>query len=267
VVKVSYICEHTFSNYNEMNDTKEADKIKEYFSNKKHFTRKDLEGYYHDKGERIKESTLKWRIHDLKKKKIIDSIGRGVYEISGKPEFKPEIDNLIKRLVKSFNKNYEEISYCIWNTKWLYRFMNHQPFSDFYVLETESDIIQQCFYHLKDDNYNIYLQPNSQMVDMYVTKSEKAIIVKPIVSRSPLKNVNNIYVPALEKMIVDIILEQKTFPMFSKSEVENILSNSSSTHNLNISTILSYADRRKGKDRVKSLIRKNYTDLPEKIIL
>ncbi|WP_162418497.1 DUF6577 family protein [Cyclobacterium roseum] len=59
--------------------------------NREDSTREDLFEFYRSFELDLKEGTFEWRIYDLKDKNIIRPLKSGLYVISYKPKYKPEI--------------------------------------------------------------------------------------------------------------------------------------------------------------------------------
>ncbi|OQX79654.1 MAG: hypothetical protein B6D64_04425 [Bacteroidetes bacterium 4484_276] len=64
---------------------------------------------------------------------------RGLYTISYKPKYKPEVSRDLLKLTKKLNNRFEEVKYCIWETNWLNEFSQHQASKKIFIIETEKD--------------------------------------------------------------------------------------------------------------------------------
>ena len=63
----------------------------EEFRDRESFSRNELFEFFKYYEPDLKEGTFGWRIYDLKNKNIIKPLMRGVYTISYKPKYKPEV--------------------------------------------------------------------------------------------------------------------------------------------------------------------------------
>ena len=234
--------------------------IIDYFKGKDSFTKEDLRVFIKDAGISIRDEALRIRIHRLKKKGIIQSIARGKYTIANKHSFTLESDKFIKKINRLFLQKYDDIDYCIWNTRCLNNFMIHQPISAFYVLETDKDITESTFYYLKDNNVKVFNNPTEQIMEQYVMGELDVVVVKPLVSRAPLIKVGQIVFPELEKILVDIFCDNHQFYIYGGQEMINIFENAFHHYNINYSSLYAYAARRGKKDLIKSFIKENVLD-------
>jgi len=144
--------------------------------------------------------------------------------------------------------------------------MHHIPFYSFYVIETEKDICESTFYLLKDNGINAYYNPNTEQIEKYVLPEDDSVIVRNLISRSPGKKFNDIRFPSIEKILVDIFCDQDVFFLHSGREQKWIFENILKAYNINFSTLLSYAERRKREKELREYLLKNFDDIVEEII-
>jgi len=234
--------------------------IIDYFKGKDYFTKEDIRVYFKDAGISITDEALRIRIYRLKKKGIIQSVARGKYTITNKPSFMPESDKFIKKVNRLFLQKYDDLDYCIWNTRCLNNFMIHQPINAFYVLETDKDVTESVFYYLKDNNIKAFNNPTEQIMEEYVMGEPDVVVVRPLVSRAPLIKGEQIVFPELEKILVDIFCDNHQFYIYSGQEMINIYESAFHHYNINYSSLYAYAARRGKKDLIKDFIEENIFD-------
>jgi len=61
------------------------------FQDKPTFTKAELRSFYRTFNPELKESTLKWRIYDLKNTGVIRVVKRGLYTTQFLPKYQPQI--------------------------------------------------------------------------------------------------------------------------------------------------------------------------------
>jgi hypothetical protein len=136
-----------------------------HFQPGEHFTRAELFDFYKRFEPELNPGTFGWHIYDLKKKKIIESMRKGVYTITGKPRFKPEVNKKIQKIDSFISRNFIGLTYNLWSTGWLREFTVHQPANEITILETEKDLMESVFYYLKDRLFkNIFLKPDKNLM-------------------------------------------------------------------------------------------------------
>lgn len=63
-----------------------VEQLKQRFQGKESFTKEDLFNFYHRWDPQLNESTFRWRIYNLKQKKIIRALSKSEFSLSYKPE-------------------------------------------------------------------------------------------------------------------------------------------------------------------------------------
>jgi Family of unknown function (DUF6577) len=201
----------------------------------------------------LKESTINVYLSRLKKEGLIKNPARGVYTLKGKEAYQPFIDNKLKRLFNKIKKDYPFVEFCIWNTKWLNEFMRHQPFKFYTVLEVDKDATESVFYTLKDQGKQVFIEPDAETFELYISNSEDVIILKHLISEAPLQKIENIVTPTLEKLLVDMTIDTKMYAA-QQGEIRLIYANAFEKYEVNKNKMKRYAYRRNRENEVETLI-------------
>ena len=142
------------------------------------------------------------------------------------------------------------------------KFADSQKISKFDIVEVEPEAAESIFYFLRDNGYaNTYLQPDKKIMSQYVYQETETIIVKSLISKSPLQKSNNVAIPRLEKILVDIFCEEIQLSSF-RGEMENIFKTACEQLDINFSVLLNYANRRGKKKELIEYMKQN-TIAPE----
>lgn len=200
----------------------------------------------------LKESTVNVYLSRLKKEGVISNPARGLYTLKGKKRYNPLIDIKLKRLYNKIKKEYPFAEYCIWNTKWLNEFMRHQPFKFYTVLELDKDVTESVFYTLKELGKQVFIEPDAETFDLYISNSEDVIILKHLISEAPLQEIENVAVPTIEKLLVDMIIDTKMYAA-QQNEIESIYANVFGKYEVNKNKMKRYAYRRNREKEIASL--------------
>ena len=192
----------------------------------------------------LTESTLKVYLSKLKKSGIINNPARGIYTISNKQSFAPEINQNLKKVYTKIQKEFPFINFCVWNTKWLNDFMRHQPFKNYTILEIDNDAVEQVFNSINENAKNVYLNPDEEMFERYIsTNTEEVTIIKNLVTESPILKTDKIQIPTLEKLLVDIITDKDLFAA-QQGELDFIYQSAFNKYEVNELKMKRYAARR-----------------------
>ena len=198
-------------------------------------------------------NTINMYLSKLKKDGIISAPSRGIYEMDSSTPFQPKVS---KSLIKIFNKIKREFPYiifCIWDTVWLNDLMRHQPFKHYVVVEVEKDASESVFMFLKETMKNVFINPDEEIFNRYIYNYDEVVIVKKMVSESPLIEKNKIVIPVLEKLLVDMLIERSLFSA-QQNEMEFIMKNAMEKVTLNELKMRRYALRRNREKEINKLL-------------
>lgn len=242
-----------------MTTSSDIEKIKTYLKGKDFFTYQDIQQFYQKHEPDININTLRWRIHNFKNNNLIKDIKRGVYTFIDKPFFRPEPDNLIKRINNIILNGFSVDYYNIWSTEWLNEFTIHQVVSHQIIVETDKEALEPVFHNLKDKGLkNVYLSPDQEVIEKYILEENLSIIVKPMISRAPINKVNNITLASLEKILIDLFCDQDIFKFYAGNELINIYQYALKNYTINFSILLNYSSRRSRKKEIHSFLLNNF---------
>lgn len=235
------------------------DKLKEGFIPGQKITVHDIVEFYKQFNERIKRSTIDWRIYKLTQKGILHRLSRGVYTLSEGEikKYTPEIDKSLKKLFGKINQQFPFVNTCVWSTKWLNEFMLHQPVRFYTILEVDRDVMDSVFYALNDHEKDIFLDPSTEILDQYVAKAKEPVIITHLTTEAPIQEINQVSTITLEKMLVDICCDPDLYGTFQGEELQRIYRTAFDKYHINEPRMLRYATRRTKKAEIQKLICKS----------
>ncbi|HWJ26925.1 MAG TPA: DUF6577 family protein [Flavisolibacter sp.] len=241
-------------------------KLVQQFQNRETFSRDELFHFFQAWDPDLKEGTLAWRIHDLKRKQIIKDVKKGIYTLEHKQDFRPEPDPIISQLSSFMENSTNHQFYNVWTTAWLNELIELQATSFLYILEVDKDSMQSVFFSLKDEGtgLNLFFKPDEKVIETYISELSEAIIVEPMISRAPVMKVKGIIFPTLEKILVDLLCEEKLFFAYQGQQLVKIYEACLDKYSINFSRLFNYAKRRKRDEALKSFLMAN-NRLHEKI--
>lgn len=202
------------------------------------------------------DNTINMYLSKLKKKGIISTPSRGIYELERHTPFYPIISNNLKKVFNKVTREFPYITFCIWNTVWLNEFMRHQSFKHEIVIEVEKDASEAVFALLSGITKNVFFNPDEEIFERYMHHQDKVLIVKNMVSESPLVERDKIIIPALEKLLVDMLIDTSLFSA-QQSEKEFIMQSVMDKYTLNELKMRRYAARRNRESEIDELININ----------
>lgn len=234
--------------------------LKTEFQSLPFFTRNDLFNYFNKFEGDVNLQTTNWRIHNFKSKGIIQEIKKGVYSFDIKPIYKPEINNKLYPIRKILNE-YSSLKYCLIDTIWLNQFSLHQLTKSIVIIEIEKDMINFVFDKFKEKGFNVFLNPSLDIIENYISGGENKIILKSYLVNSPTQISDNLIVPKIEKIIVDIFSEKKTYFMLSKNELKFIFNKIFYTYRVQLTILRKYAIYRNKYSELKKFLNDNLENM------
>ncbi len=246
-------------------------KLIEVFKDRESFSREELFQFYRYFEPDLKEGTFGWRIYDLKKKNVIKTIKRGLYTISYRPRYRPDLSPELFKLGRKVGAKFEEVKFCIWDTSWLNEFLQHQSSKIMIIVEIEKGFEESLYFELKDSfKHEVYLNPDEREINLYITESRLPIVIKKLITRSPLsrmtENKIKLPTPQLEKILVDLFAEDKLFYYLQGSEMIHLYESALTKYSINFTRLFSYAKRRERDQEIKQFMSNHLGHLVKDII-
>ena len=236
------------------------DKLIAHFGNNQTITRNQLLDFFSSFDPQINEGTFGWKIYDLKRKNILEPLKKGLYQLVSKGRYHPKFSKVLLATTKVL-KSVLEVNYNVWETNWLNEFVELQATSSMLVIETSKDSAETTFYTLKDHGFkNVYLKPNEDIMDKYVSELSESVIIKPMISRAPTQEVDGISIATLEKILVDVFCDPKLFFAYQGIQLVKIYEKAFEKYTINLSKLLNYARRRNREDKITEFLLENMDD-------
>ncbi|MDF1570586.1 MAG: hypothetical protein P1P82_03105 [Bacteroidales bacterium] len=189
----------------------------------------------------------------MKRKGTISTPSKGLYELGSRALFSPNVSNSLIKIYNKIKREFLYINFCVWESRWLNDFMRHQPFKYYTVVEVEKDASEPVFGFLNETTNNVFLNPSEEIFTRYIENLDGVIIVKSLISEAPLAESQKIVIPALEKLLVDMLTDRNLFSA-QQNETEYIVKTAIEKYAINEKKMKRYALRRNRENEVKELI-------------
>lgn len=230
------------------------EQLKEIFNKADYFTTKEISEFYLSFDPLVKKTTINWRVYALVQKGVLTRIGRGKFCIGSNIIYTPELNRKEKVIYNKLKSEFPFVDICVWNTKILNEFMQHQPGNFQIIVEVEKQVTQSVFYFLKELNYPVFIEPTEEILEKYLPTDKEAIIIKSLVSESPLQENGNIRTVTIEKLMVDIFSDSIIFSAQQGAELRTIFQEAFNKYTVNQSKMLRYASRRRKKNSFQAYL-------------
>ncbi len=201
------------------------------------------------------------RVGNLVKHGILMNAARNMYVITAKPAFSPNLDQGLTRLYGSLGKKFPGMLFCVWSTSFLFEFMEMLPTKRWDFVEVEKDAVFAVFRMLQTgpSRRRVMFDPTAREMELYLPTETHVIIVRTLVSQSPVMTMQNIRLPMIEKILVDLTIDS-IFKPFSGNTLRTIWSRVFESYAVNLSALSRYASRRTQLQPIIELMKT--TDLP-----
>ena len=231
-------------------DVLHIQQLKEFFGNKECFQAEDLFTFYQTLNPAIPKSTVNWRINSLVKAKVIHRIGWGTYKFGSGNSFLPQISEKTLKINSLMKSCFPYLKYLIWHVGEINFLSQHLINKDTYYVEVEREAIDAVFEQLRD-KFKYVLRGKSND-DVYF--GESVIIVRSLVSGSPVQVINDVPAMTIEKLLVDLFVD-KEFEFLQGYELINIFDNAFTKYTINIDKLLRYASRKAKRAQIAAFIK------------
>jgi len=222
-----------------------SNEIIKFATNKQSFSRKELFENFCN----LSEKSLSQQLYRLLKSNRLERVKQTIYRL---PVSLFAISEEIKQLNEILKNQFPFADFCLWSSNVLMPFMHHIPNLNFIYVDVENDVAESAFNFLKSNQKkSIFFRPNKEEFNRYIVGTE-AIIVRGLVSESPLQTVQNIQTPTLEKVLVDIA-DDVEFDFMQGAEITYFYRNVMERNEINKRKLLRYASRRGRKEKVEQL--------------
>ena len=193
------------------NSTLHINRLRQHFKENNIFSTRDIEQFYNTLEPGVKSTTINWRVYSLVQSGILSRIGRGKFTLGKGRIFLPEPSAKIKTLFRDLKKQFPYLQICIWNNVVLNELMLHQPGRFYTLIEVDKETTQSVFYFLKETKKNIFLEPDAEILSLYASAENGAIIVNSLVSEAPVQMFHGVMTTTIEKLLVDVFCDDVLF--------------------------------------------------------
>lgn len=203
----------------------------------------------------ISKVTLSWHLRELVKDNRLFKLGRGIYTLQNVQtrKYVPQLGDKIIKVGKELSASFPFITISVFDGNILEGFQHHLSLNNLHYIEVERDAMEPVFHFLQKQGYVAYLNPNKDFVYNYISMSDEAFIVKPLISESPLIDFRGVKTPSLEKILVDVICDSD-MDYLHGSEWYRMVDNAHSMYAINRTSMLRYASRRNAKQTIEKAI-------------
>jgi hypothetical protein len=204
----------------------------------------------------MKLSTARQLLSRLSSCGRLSRIGYGQYaEIHDKDVFPINVPQAVKDLYNELKAELPFTDFCLYDGGLLDPLQHHLSVNHSIYVETNRDAVDAVFALLKNRHSNVYRQPDAAFIGDYVDLTAGNIIIKPLVTESPILFVDKVPSPMLEKLLVDL-LKDSDFEYLHGREYDYIFENATDQYRISTTRLIRYARRRGIAETIKTKLNK-----------
>jgi CMP-N-acetylneuraminic acid synthetase len=134
--------------------------------------------------------------------------------------------------------------------------MVHQPGQNQIILETEKGTEDSVFDHLTEIYpAQTFLDPDRITIQRYAFQQPESIIISKLVTQTPMgKRVDGVPYAKLEKIMVDILVDDDRYFLFQGQELASIYENAFAHYLIDEKSMTRYARRRNAVPKLKKFL-------------
>lgn len=203
----------------------------------------------------IKKSTVNWRVFELVKTFVLRRVGRGMFELGRETPFNPTVTGRLKDIGNYIRDRFPFAEFCIWDSAFLNEFTQHLIGNSFLLIDVERDVAESVYNKLKEEHKFVFYPRNTIGIEDLLPDFNDPILVRPLISESPINKVNGIPTVTIEKLLADIYCDPE-FKFLQGSELLAIYRNVFDRYTVNKTKLYRYAARKGKKSEIQDFITK-----------
>ena len=201
----------------------------------------------------MKQTTARQYLSTLARERVLVRVGQGEYSLPQKQAFQYTPSEEAKAIYKELKAQLPFTDFCIYDGSLLSPIQHHLSINNAIYVETNRDAVESVFGRLRENRKDVYRQPDADFVSEYIDLREHCIIVKPLVTESPLVETDGVRVPTLEKLLVDT-QKDADFDYLRGAESLYMFQMAFELFTINIQRLMRYAKRRGIGQEIQELI-------------
>ena len=201
----------------------------------------------------MKPATARQYLSSLAKDKELVRVGQGEYALPQKQMFSYSPSEKVKSIYYRLKSELPFTDFCVYDGSIISSIQHHLSINNAIYVETNRDAVDSVFSRLREQQKDVFKQPSATFVADYIDLREPCIIVKPLVTESPLMEIEGIRVPTLEKLLVDT-QKDADFDYLQGAESQYMFQMAFELYTINTQRLMRYAKRRGIGQEINELI-------------
>lgn len=180
----------------------------------------------------------------------LSRVGNGQYVFINKNKFDYDVASSISlKILNYLRKRFDKSArYDIFESTVLNSFLNHLIARPTIIVEVEKDLVESTFWFLREKGFkDVLLNPSEKENYIYNPYDGSGIIIKSLVSQSPINNKNHKI--TIEKLVVDIVCDKTLNMFYEGAEIPLMVEEILKHYIVKFDSVRNYAKRRHCLDK------------------
>ena len=209
----------------------------------------------------VPSSSVDKTLQRLVRSGMLEILERGKYRIRGgtKQHFIIRPTEESNALYWQLKAEFPLLDICVWDVSAIMPLMHHIPNVKMTLVYVEKDGFRDVADTLESMTEQLVFRTPSRNELVHLAFGRDFIVIRPLISQSPLTETDNVRVPKIEKVLVDILCDEE-FYYLPGSETFYVYETAMSDYTINTKTLLRYAHRRGVAEKIEQIIKTNNHD-------
>ena len=206
----------------------------------------------------VTSSSIDKTLQRLVRSGRLEVLERGKYRMrdGSKPHFMIQPAEGSKALYRQLKGEFPLLGISVWDVSAIMPLMHHIPNVKMTLVYVEKDGFRDVADTLESMTEQLVFQSPSRNELVHLAFGRDFIVIRPLISQSPLTETDGVCVPKIEKVLVDILCDEE-FYYLQGSETFYIYETAMSDYTINSKTLLRYAHRRGVSEKIERILKSN----------
>ena len=201
----------------------------------------------------VPRSTIRWQLYELVQCGTLRRVQRGVYARADKSLFRLSVPSRLTACHQRIQSELPFLRMCVWYTGAIGELAHHYPHESVDIIEVERDGESAVRDLLSNTNTPAISYEDFSAIQRSGLANRDHAVIKRLVSEAPLLREGEVPVPRLEKILVDIVSDERLFSFVRGAELFSIFAAAFERYHVQRDTLLRYASRRGAREEIREI--------------
>lgn len=239
-----------------MEKDKVVNRLRSYFKNRRTVSVEDLRQYFRRDRENLDEEALKQKITEMEQAGIIRRSNGEQFTFAEESAFRPVAGSHYDELTGYLKDQYDGL-FCFTAIQWINEISTHNLPERAVIVEVAKEDVAEVYNQLRELGIGeVYrLDDSGKKEELNIDWAGEPAVLKALVEEAPVQRVDRVWVPTLEKLLVDLYCDPELFPGIDHREMISIFDNAFHLYKIDYARLQAYAEKRGKLNKLESFLR------------